>query len=89
MSILRERYNTEHAPQTKICILTSVRWYSTTPSLLAVVFDTLGFLAISFRIVSSSMSGPTWRARIFSFIKGDGLYGISKVLLQTGQLYYL
>ncbi|KZP26738.1 hypothetical protein FIBSPDRAFT_696231, partial [Athelia psychrophila] len=81
-------FHSEHAPQTQTCILTSVRGYSTAPSFLAVFLDTLGFLAISFRIVSSSTYGPTWRARAAAFISGDGLYGFSEALLRSGQLHY-
>ncbi|KAF7972951.1 hypothetical protein HWV62_16520 [Athelia sp. TMB] len=50
--------------------------------------DTLVFLAISYRILSNAMVGDTWRERARSFFKGEGLYGLSKGLLQSGQLYY-
>jgi hypothetical protein len=53
------------------------------------VNDTLVFLAISYRMTSFAMVNSTWRARTKSFFTGDGLYYLSKVLLQSGQVYYL
>jgi hypothetical protein len=53
------------------------------------VNDTLVFLAISYRMVSIAMVKSTWRAWIKSFFTGDGLLYLSKVLLQSGQVYYL
>jgi hypothetical protein len=53
------------------------------------VNDTLVFLAISYRMTSFAMVKSTWRARTKSFFTGDGLYYLSKVLLQSGQIYYL
>lgn len=52
------------------------------------VFDTLVYLAISWRLASTSMSS-SWMGRLKSFVKGDGLLGLSKVLLRSGQFYYL
>ena len=51
--------------------------------------DTLVFLAISYRMTSFAIVKSTWRARTKSFFTGDGLYYLSKVLLQSGQVYYL
>lgn len=53
-------------------------------------FDTLVYLAISWRLVSTSMiSHCGWRDRLRSFVKGDGLLGLSRALLRSGQYYYL
>lgn len=50
--------------------------------------DTLVFLSISYRMAVNAMTTETWVARSRSFITGEGLYRISKVLLYSGQLYY-
>jgi len=53
------------------------------------IFDTLIFLAISLRLASTSMIGNSWRDRLSSFVRGKGLLRLSKILLRSGQLYYL
>ena len=63
--------------------------YATVPIILTVVNDTLVFLAISYRMVSSAMVSCTWSARARSFFTGEGLHQLSKALLQSGQVYYL
>ena len=59
------------------------------PILLTAVNDTFVFLAISYRMVSIAIVKRTWRARTKSFFTGDGLLYLSKILLQSGQVYYL
>ena len=55
-----------------------------------VVFDTLVVVTISFKLLHLNQehrdSGATW---IASLVRGKGLGHISKVLLYSGQLYYL
>lgn len=63
--------------------------YCAVPTLLTAVFDTLVFLAISYRMVFNNAFGNTWRVRASSFFTGHGLYSMSKALLQSGQIYYL
>jgi hypothetical protein len=46
------------------------------------------YLSISWRLASFSTSN-TWQASFKSFFTGDELGWLSKVLLQSGQLYYL
>ena len=59
---------------------------------LATTFDTAVFLAVSYRLLeqySAELDG-TWSSRMRMFFKGQGMTGnISRLLLQTGQLYYL
>lgn len=50
--------------------------------------ETLIFLGISRRIYVDSIVGDTRAGRFMSFIKGEGLYNVSKSLLRSGQLYY-
>ena len=51
-------------------------------------YDTLMYLAISWKLASFS-SGDRWQDRLKSFFTGDGLGWLSKILLQSGQVYYL
>jgi hypothetical protein len=51
-------------------------------------YDTLMYLAISWRLASFATANR-WQDRLKSFITGDGLGWLSKVLLQSGQVYYL
>lgn len=54
------------------------------------IFDTLVFLAISWRLASTSMtSNASFRDRLKSFVRGEGLLDLSKALLHSGQLYYM
>jgi hypothetical protein len=52
------------------------------------VYDTLMYLAISWRLASFA-TADRWQDRLKSFITGDGLGWLSKILLQSGQAYYL
>ncbi|KIM76936.1 hypothetical protein PILCRDRAFT_825948 [Piloderma croceum F 1598] len=75
-------------PYTRRCTQHIARSYMATPIILTAANDTLVFLAISYRILSSAMVPSTWRARTRSFFTGDGLYRLSKALLKGGQVYY-
>lgn len=48
-------------------------------------FDTLVFIAISWRLASTSMIGNSFK----SFVRGEGLLGLSRALLRSGQIYYM
>jgi len=77
-----------HIEENKPCSLTgrsTDAWAYTASA----IFDTLIFLAISWRLASSSMIGDSWRDRLRSFVRGEGLLGVSKVLLRGGQSYYI
>jgi hypothetical protein len=80
---------TEHIGTTKRCALISFETYcSTAIQLISCIFDTLVFVAISLRVVSCSIVGDTFGARIKSFFGGVGLPALSRSILQGGQLYY-
>jgi len=51
------------------------------------IYDTLMYLAISWRLASFNMTNH-WKARVRSFLTGGGLTGLPKVLLHRGQVYY-
>lgn len=52
------------------------------------VYDTLMYIAMSWQLASFGVSDH-WTSRARSFITGGGLSGLSKVLLRSGQAYYL
>ena len=52
------------------------------------VYDTLIYLAISWKLASFSMVSGRWRGYLRSFVYGDGLFQLSKALLHSGQVYY-
>jgi hypothetical protein len=79
----------EHIGTTQICITTKTEHFGVLPVLLHSIMDTLAFIAISSRIVSYSLLGDTFGARMRSFFQGSGLPSVSKSILQGGQLYYL
>jgi len=77
-----------HIEENKPCSLTgrsTDAWAYTASA----IFDTLIFLAISWRLASTSMIGSSWSDRLRSFVGGEGLLGLSKVLLRGGQSYYI
>jgi len=69
-------------------MITHVNHYPSFPLIAHFAFDTLVFFAISLRIVSFSIVGDTFGARMRSFFRGDGLPNLSRSLLYGGQLYY-
>ncbi|KIM88317.1 hypothetical protein PILCRDRAFT_814216 [Piloderma croceum F 1598] len=78
----------DRIPYTRRCREGLAHNFTTVPIMLTAVNDTLIFFAISYRMVSISMAGSTWRAQANSFFRGDGLHHLSKSLLQSGQVYY-
>jgi len=75
-------------PYTRRCTEGLAHKYTTVPIFLTAVNDTLVFIAITGRLLSSSMVGNTWSAKAKSFFRGDGLHQLSRALLQSGQAYY-
>jgi hypothetical protein len=78
-----------HIGTTDYCLLLSVSPVIAAAGIINTCSDTLVFLAISWRIARHNTTGETWREHLRSFCKGDGLPGISRILLQSGQAYYL
>jgi hypothetical protein len=78
-----------HLGPTKICTVTSVKYYWVISLFIHSAFDTLVFLAISIRIISYAMGRGDLRTRLKSLFVGHGLPRISKCIMQGGQLYYL
>lgn len=56
--------------------------------LATAVYDTLMYFSISWRLASFA-TVDRWQDRLKSFFTGSGLGWLSKVLLRSGQMYYL
>jgi hypothetical protein len=87
--LLPESISAAHIGTTKKCIITGITRYVSITVLAHAAFDTLVFLTISARIISFSMVGNTYSARIKSFFRGDGLPSLTRSLLLGGQAYYV
>ncbi|KAK7679047.1 hypothetical protein QCA50_017991 [Cerrena zonata] len=81
--------NGAHIGTTKSCINSEIRKLTSAGTVATAVFDTMVFLAISFRILQLSLR-DSWKDRLFkSFLSGEGLGWVSKAVLHTGQLYFM
>ncbi|KZP29519.1 hypothetical protein FIBSPDRAFT_946783 [Athelia psychrophila] len=79
-----------HVGPTEYCIEAEVKpWIASVAALCHAVYDTLVFLAISYRIASASIGGDGRRSTLRCFFRGDGAPRVIKELLQNGQLCYL
>lgn len=78
-----------HIGPTKYCINTNTQSFASVGQIGATIYDSLVFLAISWRLSSDSMEGSTPRERMGAFFGGKALPALSRGLLQGGQVYYL
>ncbi|CAL1700652.1 unnamed protein product [Somion occarium] len=72
----------------RVCSNSTLQSYDSIGFVAVAVFDTLVLIAISVRVLSGSMA-ISWSERCRSLLSGKGLGTVSRILLQTGQLYYL
>lgn len=78
----------EHIGLTQRCINSNVKAFGAAGLLAAAINDTLIFLAITYRLLTFHIPSDNWSDRFKSFARGEGMHRMSKLLLQTGQLYY-
>ena len=78
-----------HIGTTQRCIDSEVKAYGSAGIVISAVNDTLIFLAITYRLLFHHITSSSWSSRVHSFFRGDGMGEVSKLLLQTGQLYYM
>ena len=72
----------------RVCRITTVTKENSVGSFVGAIHDTLVFLAITIKILQDyPVQG--WRARIGLFFDSRKMTHIFRVVLQTGQLYYL
>ncbi|KAF7360617.1 hypothetical protein MVEN_00793400 [Mycena venus] len=81
-----------NSPDTSECILTHSSPYAGSSGIILTVYDTVIFLAISYRLVSTFAyiePGLTRVEKLRIFFDGSNLPAFSKALLTDGQIYYL
>ncbi|KIJ50923.1 hypothetical protein M422DRAFT_74371 [Sphaerobolus stellatus SS14] len=70
---------------TNFCIIKAVKPFSSAGIIATACYDTLVFVAVSWRIITKSAMGDKTQ----SFFRGRNLPHVSRELLRGGQLYYL
>ncbi|TFK38670.1 hypothetical protein BDQ12DRAFT_683148 [Crucibulum laeve] len=78
-----------HIGPTQQCINTRVASYTEVSAILPMINDTAIFLAISYKILSVSMGDESLKNRARTFFGRGSLPLVSRLLLQSGQQYYL
>jgi len=78
-----------HIGPTSYCIDSGVRSFGSAGMIASTIFDSLVFLAISWKLTSDWMQGLTVREKAGIFFGGKALPAFSRGLLQSGQIYYL
>lgn len=77
-----------HIPGTGYCMYIEVHLYMSAAGLMLAIFDTVVFVAISYKIAvlhSDPSNGVIWD----TLISGRALPRLSRAILQGGQQYYL
>ena len=72
-----------------ICFYSGVNPFVAAVTIISLIYDTLVFLAISWRLSRNSYDPYTLKSGIGFLIFGDYLPIFSKALLRDGQVYYL
>ena len=70
------------------CVATAVEPYCSSGLVVAMVHDTSVLFAISTRLILDGLVNSL-TGRLKAFLSGEGMSNLSRLLLQTGQLYYL
>ncbi len=73
---------------TKHCALSGVRLPCSSDAIVLTVYDTLVLVAISTRLPVHSVA-DSWVGRFRMFFGGRGMFRLSRLLLQTGQQYFV
>ena len=74
---------------TTMCQRSDVNPYAAAITIIPLIYDTLIFLAITWRLSRNSYEPYTFKSGIKNLIFGDHLPVFSKILLRDGQAYYL
>ena len=78
-----------HIGPTAMCIDSGVRSFSSAGIVAHMVYDSLVFLAITYRLLDMATVGDTFQDKMRAFFEGGALPGLSRCLLKSGQVYYL
>lgn len=78
--------------ETRRCTTAEVRMYSVVSFAMVILYDTLVFLATTYSLLAHHtvpVAGEGWRLRLKRSVRGHGMGSIARLMLKTGQLYYL
>ena len=78
-----------HIGPTEYCLDANVKAFGSAGMVASTIYDTLVFLAISWKLSTDSMTGSTFGNKVKLFFGGRALPTLSRGLLQSGQVYYL
>ncbi|TFK38667.1 hypothetical protein BDQ12DRAFT_630449 [Crucibulum laeve] len=78
-----------HIGPTQQCINTRVEQYTAATAIVQMINDTAIFLAISYKILNVSLGDESLKTRAKMFFGNGSLPVVSRLLLQSGQQYYL
>ena len=78
-------------PNGHFCLDEGVRPFGTAGLIASTVFDTIIFIAVSWKLTCDEMrEGRTWREKLGVFFGGKSLPGaLHRAMLQSGQMYFL
>ncbi|KAJ7864447.1 hypothetical protein B0H14DRAFT_2736316 [Mycena olivaceomarginata] len=73
------------------CIIKSVKSYARSSGIMITLYDTIVFLSISFRLVSTfrETQPQTRKEKLMAWFSGANMPAFSKALLLDGQMYYM
>lgn len=77
-----------HIGTTKKCVLVQLRQYCAAGTLAVALNDTVGILVVSLQLLRNS-TADTWHAKWEALFRGRGMGQVSRILLRTGQQYYM
>lgn len=72
-----------------LCVVPKLKQIEAVASLSVAVFDTVVYVAISYRVIYYHERAPSRWAQIVAFFRGSETGPMARALLQTGQLYFL
>ncbi|KAF4578364.1 hypothetical protein EYR36_000171 [Pleurotus pulmonarius] len=79
----------DHIGPTLQCINTKVPDYTEATAIMALIYDSAVFTAISYRVITYSVIEESFSARVKTFFGKGKVSRLSNALLQSGQHYYL
>jgi len=74
---------------TDYCIIARIEHYVVAAAIVPAAYDTLAFLAMSWRLMQNSLIEPNLKDRVGIMLFGHHLPAFSRSLLQDGQAYYM
>lgn len=78
-----------HVGTSKHCVAGGVKLYASAGLFITAANDTLMFLATTYGLLTYYTVNEDNSSLLRSFLNGDGMGKTCKLLMQTGQLYYL